>query len=120
MSLDHDKDSVMKSIELGACDYWIKPLCADKIKNMWTHVLRKFMTENKMQKDIISDNYKFCLSSNLEVLREVDNGGESQPSRKKSRIVWTSKLHGRFVKVINQIGLAGMIFQPLLYFSLFI
>jgi len=87
------------------------------------------MIENKMQsignlkennqKGIISDKYKFYFSFNV----EVDNVGEYEncgpPSTKEPCIVLTSKLHVRFVKVVNQIGLVSMIFQPLIYFSLF-
>ncbi|KOM43797.1 hypothetical protein LR48_Vigan05g140200 [Vigna angularis] len=48
MSWDDNKKSVMKSIKLGGCDYWIKPLHEDQLKNMWTHVVRKSMNENRM------------------------------------------------------------------------
>jgi len=95
MSLDDNKKSVMKSIKLGGCDYWIKPLHEDRVKNMWTHVVRKRMRNHV---------------GNVEASSEVDNVGESSPSsRKKPRMVWTSELHGEFVKAVNQIGLASMI-----------
>ncbi|WVZ03456.1 hypothetical protein V8G54_024262 [Vigna mungo] len=85
MSFDESKKSVMKTIKLGACDYMIKPLHEDRLRNI-----------------------------------EVDNAGES----KKSRVVWTTELHGIFVKAVNQIGLASMILQPLAFalfsFSMFI
>ncbi|WVZ04258.1 hypothetical protein V8G54_025064 [Vigna mungo] len=74
MSWDDNKKSVMKSIKLGGCDYWIKPLHEDQLKNML----------------------------------KVDNVGESH-SRKKSRMVWTSELHGKFVKAVNHIGLANAV-----------
>ncbi|KAK7341107.1 hypothetical protein VNO80_24031 [Phaseolus coccineus] len=124
MSFDDDKKSVMKAIKLGACDYWIKPLHEDRIKNMWAHVVRKSMSENKMQKDIIvnleddddqrrmisSDDSNFVFSSTVEIPRKVDNVGESERcARKKSRIVWTSELHRKFVEVVDQIGPANVV-----------
>lgn len=114
MSFDDSKKSVMKTIKLGACDYMIKPLHEDRLRNMWTHVVRKSMNENKMRKKIgnsledDNQNSKFVFSSSDEISREVDNAGES----KKSRVVWTTELHGIFVKAVNQIGLASMILQP--------
>ncbi|KAK7347505.1 hypothetical protein VNO80_22037 [Phaseolus coccineus] len=123
MSFDDDKKSVMKAIKLGACDYWIKPLHEDRIKNMWTHVVRKSMSGNKMQKEIIgnledddkkkmisSDDSTFVFSSTVEISREVHNVGESKNcGKKKSRIVWTSELHRKFVEVVDQIGLASLV-----------
>ncbi|XP_047151122.1 two-component response regulator ARR14-like [Vigna umbellata] len=108
MSWDDNKKSVMKSIKLGGCDYWIKPLHEDRLKNMWTHVVRKSMSENRMRKDYLSGNSEFVSSSTLEISRKVDNVGES-PSRKKSRMIWTSEVHGKFVKAVNQIGLANAV-----------
>ncbi|ESW03366.1 hypothetical protein PHAVU_011G008200, partial [Phaseolus vulgaris] len=124
MSFDGDKKSVMKAVKLGACDYWIKPLHEDRIKNMWTHIVRKSLSENKMQKNIvgnleddgddqrrvISDDSTFVFSSTVEIPREVDNVGESENcGRKKARIVWTSELHRKFVEVVDQIGPANVV-----------
>ncbi|KAK7356163.1 hypothetical protein VNO80_15429 [Phaseolus coccineus] len=102
MSFDDDTKSVMKAIKLGACDYWIKPLHEDRIKNIWTHVVRKSMSEKKMPKDIIGNledddqkrmissddsNSIFVFSSTIEIPREVDNVGEYERcGRKKARI----------------------------------
>ncbi|KOM41725.1 hypothetical protein LR48_Vigan04g192300 [Vigna angularis] len=73
MSWDDNKKSVMKSIKLGGCNYWIKPLHEDRLKNI-----------------------------------KVDNVGES-PSKKKSRIIWTSELHDavpkKLVELMNIPGL---------------
>jgi len=131
MSLDDNTKSVMKTIKLGACDYMIKPLHEDRLRNIWTHVVRKSLSEkNKMRKNIgnsledDNQNSKSVFSSGVEIPREVhDNVGESPSSKKKPRIVWTTELHGKFVKAVNQIGLASMILQSLFVlfsFSLFI
>ncbi|KAG5049175.1 hypothetical protein JHK85_010278 [Glycine max] len=41
MSLDHNKNTVLKVVQLGACDYWIKPLREHQFKNMRTHACYK-------------------------------------------------------------------------------
>ncbi|BAT91317.1 hypothetical protein VIGAN_06263700 [Vigna angularis var. angularis] len=107
MSFDDSKKSVMKTIKLGACDYMIKPLHEDRLRNMWTHVVRKSMNEDKMRKNIRNSleddnqNSRFVFSSSDEISREVGNAGQS----KKPRVVWTTDLHGKFVKAVNQLGL---------------
>ncbi|KAG5022154.1 hypothetical protein JHK85_018496 [Glycine max] len=49
MSLDHNNYTVMRAVQLGACDFWVKPLRYYQFKNMRTHVLRKSLKENKIQ-----------------------------------------------------------------------
>ncbi|XP_012567278.1 two-component response regulator ARR14-like isoform X2 [Cicer arietinum] len=58
MSSDGTTSSVMRAIENGACDYWIKPLHEKQIKNMWIHAARKLMNENKKQ-EINRKNLEF-------------------------------------------------------------
>ncbi|KOM51268.1 hypothetical protein LR48_Vigan08g209500 [Vigna angularis] len=111
MSFDDSKKSVMKTIKLGACDYMIKPLHEDRLRNMWTHVVRKSMNEDKMRKNIRNSleddnqNSRFVFSSSDEISREVGNAGQS----KKPRVVWTTDLHGKFVKAVNQLGLENAV-----------
>lgn len=47
MSVDDRTSDVMKAITDGACDYWIKPLREEQLKNMWQHVARKALRENR-------------------------------------------------------------------------
>lgn len=37
------------------------------------------------------------------------DGKEKQEANKKKRIVWTPKLHGKFVKVCNELGIEGTV-----------
>ncbi|KAB1668983.1 hypothetical protein ES319_1Z038800v1 [Gossypium barbadense] len=41
ISADARKQVVMKGVTYGACDYLIKPVCIETLKNIWQHVVRK-------------------------------------------------------------------------------
>ncbi|XP_022641126.1 two-component response regulator ORR21-like [Vigna radiata var. radiata] len=47
MSGDSTTSAVMKGIRHGACDYLIKPVREEELRNIWQHVVRKILNENK-------------------------------------------------------------------------
>ncbi|XP_038690585.1 two-component response regulator-like APRR2 isoform X2 [Tripterygium wilfordii] len=47
MSADERTSAVMKGISHGACDYFIKPIREEALKNIWQHVVRKKWNENR-------------------------------------------------------------------------
>ncbi|KAJ4710431.1 Two-component response regulator [Melia azedarach] len=47
MSADERVSAVMKGIFHGACDYLIKPIREEELRNIWQHVIRKKWNENK-------------------------------------------------------------------------
>ncbi|KAF2312950.1 hypothetical protein GH714_002052 [Hevea brasiliensis] len=47
MSADGRTSAVMRGIRHGACDYLIKPIREEELKNIWQHVVRKKWNENK-------------------------------------------------------------------------
>ncbi|PPS16771.1 hypothetical protein GOBAR_AA03776 [Gossypium barbadense] len=47
MSADDGKNVVMKGVTHGACDYLIKPVRIEALKNIWQHVVRKRKNEWK-------------------------------------------------------------------------
>lgn len=47
MSADDRKQVVMKGVTHGACDYLIKPVRIEALKNIWQHVVRKRKNEWK-------------------------------------------------------------------------
>ena len=138
MSLDHNNYTVMRAVQLGACDFWVKPLRYYQFKNMRTHVLRKSLKENKIQtKDCVGsleddewsrkrgkDNSEFGSSS---VVRDQSNSSSKEAeeskhrvsSMKKPRVVWIAELHSKFVNAVKKLGLHRMIFQLFNCFSLF-
>ncbi|ESW32431.1 hypothetical protein PHAVU_002G322000 [Phaseolus vulgaris] len=113
MSTDNNNASVMKAIEVGACDYWNKPLEEKRIVNMWAYVLKSSTSEDTKQKDIGSqkdDDRRRVKSDNSEFASSVVDFdvGESKnanpPSRKKKRIVWSTELHELFLIAMDKAG----------------
>ncbi|XP_027343255.1 two-component response regulator ORR21-like [Abrus precatorius] len=52
MSDNDDPNVVLESINDGACDFWIKPLREEQIKNIWRHVARKVLNDKKEQTNL--------------------------------------------------------------------
>ncbi|KAF8117055.1 hypothetical protein N665_0012s0067 [Sinapis alba] len=126
MSVDRRTATVMTGINHGACDYLIKPIRPEELKNIWQHVVRRKCTINKELPRTSQDDNKNTSSSSLESLfyvrgcsegslkrrknkRRVDNEEDDllDPgnSSKKSRVVWSMELHQQFVKAINLLGI---------------
>ncbi|XP_018627523.2 two-component response regulator ORR24-like [Nicotiana tomentosiformis] len=47
LSANSDSRPVMKGITHGACDYLVKPVRLEELKNIWQHVIRKKKVEPK-------------------------------------------------------------------------
>jgi len=127
--MDNRRPSKMKALTLGACDYWTKPLYDNQFERMWTHVFKKYISEDEMQKGPskireISNNYEFGLSmahTSNDNFRKVDhNVGESKNSNpssiRKNCVVWSPELHDAFVKAIEEVGIESMILHGLFFF----
>ncbi|CAN4081035.1 unnamed protein product [Withania somnifera] len=131
MSGDGRTNLVMRGVQHGACDYLIKPIRDEELKNIWQHVVRKkynFSKEHECSGSL-DDNDLFkrasddadCASSVIEgtdgVLRphkkkrepkeeddtEMENDDPS--TTKKPRVVWSVELHQQFVSAVNQLGI---------------
>ncbi|KAJ4848239.1 hypothetical protein Tsubulata_042285 [Turnera subulata] len=126
MSADDGKNVVMKGVTHGACDYLIKPVRIEALRNIWQHVVRKRKNEWK----------------DLEQSGSAEEGGDRQPKQsedadysssanegnwknskrrkdeeedpeerddtstlKKPRVVWSVELHQQFVGAVNQLGI---------------
>lgn len=128
MSADDGKDVVMKGITQGACDYLIKPIRIEAIKNIWQHVVRKRRNEfrdleqsvsaednDQHRKQLEEGDYsssanegsRRCLKKRKYVKEEEDEGEnrEDSSTMKKPRVVWTTELHKQFVSAVNQLSL---------------
>lgn len=97
MSVDGRTCAVMKGIRHGACDYLIKPVRLEELRNIWQHVVRKIYNENKEHAN--SGDAKHTSSIELEI---------DDPSSKKPRVVWSVDLHEKFVSAVIQLGLDSM------------
>ncbi|CAN4090463.1 unnamed protein product [Withania somnifera] len=131
MSGDGRTNLVMRGVQHGACDYLIKPIRDEELKNIWQHVVRKKYNSNKEHECSGSlddhDRHKRgsddaeCASSVIEgpdgVLKphkkkreakeeddtEMENDDPS--TTKKPRVVWSVELHQQFVSAVNQLGI---------------
>ncbi|RZC04454.1 Two-component response regulator ARR2 isoform C [Glycine soja] len=88
MSADDGKSVVMKGVTHGACDYLIKPVRIEALKNIWQHVVRKRKNEWK----------------------DAEQSGSAEDrddtsTLKKPRVVWSVELHQQFVAAVDQLGI---------------
>ncbi|KAG5555199.1 hypothetical protein RHGRI_012668 [Rhododendron griersonianum] len=125
MSADDSKDVVMKGVTHGACDYLIKPVRIEALRNIWQHVVRKrkndwkdveqsgSMEDGERQQKQLEDA-EFSSSGNEGNWRsskrrkdEEDQGEDRDDtsSLKKPRVVWSVELHQQFVAAVNQLGI---------------
>ncbi|XP_077217776.1 two-component response regulator ARR2-like [Tasmannia lanceolata] len=128
MSADDGKDVVMKGVTHGACDYLIKPVRIEAIKNIWQHVVRKKNNELKELEHSgsleDSDRYRkpsddtdYTSSGNEVACRhpkrrkdvkdeeEECEDREDSSTLKKPRVVWSVELHQQFVAAVNQLSI---------------
>ncbi|CAK7326819.1 unnamed protein product [Dovyalis caffra] len=124
MSADGRTSAVMRGIRHGACDYLIKPIREEELKNIWQHVIRKKWNENKEQdhSGSFEDNDRHKRGNDdAENASSVNEGAEGRsiakedddtdlenddPSAsKKPRVVWSVELHQQFVSAVNQLGI---------------
>jgi two-component response regulator ARR-B family len=113
---------MMKSIQHGVCDYFVKPVRLEQLKTLWMHVVRKRMhyPSNCISK---SDYDGHRLQSrdgevengenhNMECSRKKmkdgcgtrEGRGNTSTSRRK-RFQWSGEQHRKFVEVVNCIGM---------------
>jgi two-component response regulator (ARR-B family) len=139
MSADDTKSDVMKAIDGGACDYWIKPLSENLIQNMWQHVARKMWIENKylqfseklevevgMKKGERYDSKLPLIDPKIEVINsnakqesvEKNNDNILESSTKKTRFKWSSELDKKFISVVMELNADSMILSQFFFFSL--
>ncbi|CAL0304924.1 unnamed protein product [Lupinus luteus] len=127
-----DTKLVMKGVAHGACDYLLKPVRIEELKNIWQHVLRrkKFDGGDQPPKEerappniaregsqgIVSESSadqnkalgKRRKEQSEDEDEDLDVDGEEidDPSaQKKPRVVWSVELHRKFVAAVNQLGL---------------
>lgn len=120
LSAHSDPKYVMKGVTHGACDYLLKPVRIEELKNIWQHVVRSRFDKNRG----INNGEKRDGSGNEGVGNSDQNNGRANRKRKdqynedeeeerddndetaqkKQRVVWTVDLHKKFVAAVNQLG----------------
>ncbi|GAB4850838.1 hypothetical protein Ancab_030137 [Ancistrocladus abbreviatus] len=123
MSADDSKNVVMKGVTHGACDYLIKPVRMEALKNIWQHVVRKKKNEwkeleqsgsldegDRQQKQ---DDSECSSAGNEGSWKSSKRKGEDEEAEekddtamlKKPRVVWSVELHQQFVTAVNQLDI---------------
>ncbi|KAG5593642.1 hypothetical protein H5410_034874, partial [Solanum commersonii] len=112
LSANSDTKLVRKGIDHGACDYLVKPVRIEELRNIWQHVIRKKKVSgesgrgqsptgnvdqngkcNKKRKDEEDENF------------ENGNDNEDPTTQKRARVVWSIELHRKFVAAVGQLGI---------------
>ncbi|XP_073127978.1 two-component response regulator ARR2-like [Henckelia pumila] len=127
MSVDNAYNVVMKGITHGACDYLIKPVPMEVLKNIWQHVVRKKKFEWKekdyeqsgsaedrvlqLQKPLEDVDYAASANEghckNFKRMKDDEDEIEERDDTstlKKPRVVWSTELHQQFEIAVNQLG----------------
>ncbi|CAM6082801.1 unnamed protein product [Calypogeia fissa] len=125
MSSDDETDVVMKGITRGACDYFLKPVCLQRLRTIWQHVFRR-----REMIEAAKDND--CMDSDTgrgsKLLSDRDNSrkrkGKEEATddqvefvngnKKKTRLVWTTTLHKQFVDAVKHLGTANAVPKQIL------
>ncbi|KAL0382954.1 UNVERIFIED_CONTAM: Two-component response regulator ORR22 [Sesamum calycinum] len=128
LSANGDPKLVMKGVTHGACDYLVKPVRIEELRNIWQHVIRrkKFdsRNQNKSAEQVKShhtsgEGHGSATTGNADQSGKCnrkrkddddeseDNGNESEDpaTQKKPRVVWSIELHRKFVAAVNQLGI---------------
>ncbi|KAL1201104.1 Two-component response regulator ARR14 [Cardamine amara subsp. amara] len=126
MSVDGRTTTVMTGINHGACDYLIKPIRPEELKNIWQHVVRRKCAMNKELRNVLAleeNNNKKNSGSSFETVFSVSECSDGSLMRKKrsvdreeddlldpgnskkSRVVWSIELHQQFVNAVNRLGI---------------
>jgi len=113
MSTNGDTSVVMKGITHGACDYFIKPIRIEELRNIWQHVVRRRGRESL--KDDLGECEDREASDSPETTskkrKDTSSGDFSDEviddisSLKRARVHWTVQLHQQFVVAVNQLGI---------------
>ncbi|GMH10874.1 hypothetical protein Nepgr_012715 [Nepenthes gracilis] len=132
LSAHADTKLVMKGITHGACDYLLKPVRIEELKNIWQHVVRRKKLDSIDRNNSNNQENRSCVAAeghksmgmntyepdgkigkkrkdqNEEEDEEHDENehdNEDPSNQKKPRVVWSVELHRKFVAAVNQLGL---------------
>lgn len=128
LSANSDTKLVMKGITHGACDYLVKPVRIEELRNIWQHVVRRKKFESKthsrsgdqdkghengevgqgnLQTGNVDQNGKLNKKRKDDDEEGDENNHEHDDpaAQKKPRVVWSIELHRKFVGAVNQLGI---------------
>lgn len=133
LSVNGDPKMVLKGITHGACDYLLKPVRVEELRNIWQHVVRKkkktvpkegtktgnqdtpishsdngqgsAATTNSDQNGKSSKKRKDLEEDDDNEVHENGDDSDDPSAQRKPRVVWSVDLHRKFVAAVNQLGL---------------
>ncbi|XP_060171855.1 two-component response regulator ARR12-like [Lycium barbarum] len=126
LSANSDTRLVMKGISHGACDYLVKPVRIEELRNIWQHVVRRKKVEPKSQSKSSDHDKSYqgsgesgrgqsptdqngkCNKKRKEEEDENDENGndnDDPTTQKRARVVWSIELHRKFVAAVGQLGI---------------
>ncbi|GMI84398.1 response regulator 12 [Hibiscus trionum] len=129
LSANGDTKLVMKGITHGACDYLLKPVRIEELKNIWQHVVRRKKFDRKDRNNSDSKDKPHADSGEAAGIGKADNNvkinkkrkdqnedededldenghdNDDPSAQKKPRVVWSVELHRKFVAAVNQLGI---------------
>jgi two-component response regulator (ARR-B family) len=129
LSVNGEKATVYEGIKHGACDYIVKPVDINDIRNIWQHVVRKnhvAVNYNSSESDdaaqrvgkpVIAEGGAKSKKCSKQKRTDREGSDENRESRrvrtirKKPRVSWTGDLHNRFLEAVNRLGLDCKISQ---------
>ena len=135
MSGNGETGAVMKGIMHGACDYLLKPVRIEELRNIWQHVVRKKRQDvgivsqtQSVEEGVASErqsaaedandgNWKKNNSKRKGEFKEeneqedVDQENDDPLMMKNPLVVWSVELHQQFVSAVNQLGIDSKLFR---------
>ncbi|KAI4376806.1 hypothetical protein MLD38_014523 [Melastoma candidum] len=122
LSASDDKNNIMRAIIHGARDYISKPVRVEVLRNIWQHVLRKRLSDNR--NSTIADDQN--LGSSIETIDLAVAGkeptthsqcdGNAPGARKKARLTWSPELHKKFINAVKSLGVKEAVPKKILEF----
>ncbi|EFJ40943.1 ARR-B family transcription factor, partial [Volvox carteri f. nagariensis] len=119
MSSNGDTSNVLRGVTHGACDYLIKPVRLEELRNLWQHVVRRRRQLRMMGAGCSGGANGLGSTGNLGAVATGSAGlglglgtaadelglGLDNGSSKKARVVWSVEMHQQFVNAVNQLGI---------------
>nr|CAB3468561.1 unnamed protein product [Digitaria exilis] len=124
LSANDDKETMIKGIKNGACDYLVKPARLEQLRNIWMHVARNNMKNprNKVRSGKDGAGHKLQSADgensedganhtkkyskkNKKYGNQAEEDKDGTSTQKKQRVQWTGQLHHKFLEAVNTIGM---------------
>ncbi|XP_071742199.1 two-component response regulator ORR24-like isoform X2 [Rutidosis leptorrhynchoides] len=123
LSGNSDPKLVMKGVTHGACDYLVKPVRLEELRNVWQHVIRRKVetkSQSKSNNNQDKSNHECGQEAGSgdsngklnrkrkdedEDIEDNENEDDDSSTQKKPRVVWSIDLHRKFVAAVNQLGI---------------